>query len=178
MGTNNELRNAQIDAAPFNQGPDPVQLVLWGVALAGMLITTILCLVGAGLIALCNSTMASIDHVMSSPMLIGSWLMVGGVLAPLVGGYTAARIARRKAAARRLVDVALAGLCRLLRHLGPGQRGYSALARHDVIVLGAGPGFGRRVSLPVARHAPRCRRSSMRERGPIKKPGLVSPGSP
>jgi hypothetical protein len=68
-------------------------LVFWGVALAGMLITTILCLVGAGLIALHNSTTASIDHVMSSPMLIGSWLIVDGVLAPLVGGYTAARIA-------------------------------------------------------------------------------------
>jgi hypothetical protein len=30
---------------------------------------------------------------MSSPVMIGSWLVVGGVLAPLVGGYTAARIA-------------------------------------------------------------------------------------
>ena len=36
---------------------------------------------------------ASIDHATSSPMLIGSWLMVGGVLAPLVGGYPAAKIA-------------------------------------------------------------------------------------
>ena len=68
-------------------------LAFWAVALAGMLITTILCLVGAGLIALHNSTTVSIDHVMSSPMLIGSWLIVAGVLAPLVGGYTAARIA-------------------------------------------------------------------------------------
>ncbi len=30
---------------------------------------------------------------MSSPVMIGSWLVIGGVLAPLVGGYTAARIA-------------------------------------------------------------------------------------
>ncbi len=71
-------------------------LAFWAVALAGMLITTILCLVGAGLIALHNSTTTSIDHVMSSPMLIGSWLIVAGVLAPLVGGYTAARIAPRE----------------------------------------------------------------------------------
>jgi hypothetical protein len=68
-------------------------LAFWAFAVAGVIITTILGLTGAGLIALHHSTTTSIDHVMSSPMLIGSWLIVGGVLAPLVGGYTAARIA-------------------------------------------------------------------------------------
>jgi len=42
-----------------------------------------------------NTTTTTIDHVMSSPMLIGSWLIIGGVLAPLLGGYIAARIAPR-----------------------------------------------------------------------------------
>jgi hypothetical protein len=30
---------------------------------------------------------------MSSPILVGSWLIVGSLLAPLLGGYIAARIA-------------------------------------------------------------------------------------
>jgi hypothetical protein len=68
-------------------------LAFWAVAVAGVIITTILGLTGAGLLALHNSTTTTIDHVMSSPAMVGSWLMVGGVLAPLVGGYTAARIA-------------------------------------------------------------------------------------
>ena len=68
-------------------------LAFWGLFVSGMIITAILCLTGAGLWALNRATTTSIDHVMSSPMLIGSWLVVGSVLAPLVGGYTAARIA-------------------------------------------------------------------------------------
>jgi hypothetical protein len=68
-------------------------LAFWAVAVAGVIVTTILGLTGAGLIALHNSTTTTIDHVMSSPAMIGSWLMVGGVLAPMVGGYTAAKIA-------------------------------------------------------------------------------------
>ena len=71
-------------------------LAFWGFAVAGVIITTILGLTGAGLMALHNATTTSIDHVMSSPMLIGSWLIVGGILAPLLGGYTAARIAPRE----------------------------------------------------------------------------------
>ena len=68
-------------------------LAFWGLLVSGMIITTILCLTGAGLWALNHSATTSIDHVMSSPMLVGSWLIVGSVLAPLLGGYTAARIA-------------------------------------------------------------------------------------
>ena len=68
-------------------------LAFWALFVAGLLVTTITGLVSAGLIALHNSTTTSIDHVMSSPAMIGSWLIVGGILAPLVGGYTAARIA-------------------------------------------------------------------------------------
>jgi hypothetical protein len=68
-------------------------LAFWGVFVTGVLFTTITGLVSAGLIALHNSTTTSIDHVMSSPGMIGSWLIVGGVLAPIVGGYIAARIA-------------------------------------------------------------------------------------
>ena len=59
-------------------------LAFWGFAVAGVIITTILGLTGAGLMALHNATTTSIDHMMSSPMLIGSWLIVGGVLAPLL----------------------------------------------------------------------------------------------
>lgn len=71
-------------------------LAFWGFAAAGVIITTILGLTGAELMALHNSATTSIDHVMSSPMLIGAWLIVGGVLAPLLSGYTAARIAPRE----------------------------------------------------------------------------------
>ena len=68
-------------------------LAFWAFLIAGLIITTVTVLVSAGLIALHNSTTTTIDHVMSSPAMIGSWLMVGGLLAPLVGGYTAAKIA-------------------------------------------------------------------------------------
>lgn len=62
-------------------------------AVAGAITTTILCLTGAGIWSLNHSTTTSIDHVMSSPMTIGSLLIVACIMAPLVGGYTAARIA-------------------------------------------------------------------------------------
>jgi hypothetical protein len=68
-------------------------LAFWAFAIAGVIITTILGLTGAGLVALHASTTTTIDHVMSSPMLIGSWLIVADVMAPLIGGYVAARIA-------------------------------------------------------------------------------------
>ena len=68
-------------------------LAFWAAFVTGAIITTILGLTGAGLMALHNSTTTPIDHVLSSPVLIGSWLIVGGVLAPVVGGYTAAKIA-------------------------------------------------------------------------------------
>jgi hypothetical protein len=68
-------------------------LAFWAFFVAGVIITSILCLTGAGLTALSHSTTTTIDHVMSSPTMIGSWLIVGGVLAPLLSGYTAARIA-------------------------------------------------------------------------------------
>lgn len=68
-------------------------LAFWAVAVAGVIITVILGLTGAGLIALHNSTTTTIDHVMSSPLMIGSWLIVGVAVAPLVSGYIAARIA-------------------------------------------------------------------------------------
>lgn len=54
-------------------------LAFWAFFVAGVVLTTILCLTGAGLIALNHSTTTSIDHVMSSPAMIGSWLVVGGV---------------------------------------------------------------------------------------------------
>ena len=68
-------------------------LAFWAFLVAGLVITTIVVLTSAGLIALHNSTTTTIDHVMSSPVMIGSWLMVGGLLAPMIGGYTAAKIA-------------------------------------------------------------------------------------
>ena len=68
-------------------------LAFWAFLVSGLIMTTITVLVIAGLIALHTSTTTSIDYVMSSPVMIGSWLIVGGVLAPLLGGYTAARIA-------------------------------------------------------------------------------------
>ena len=68
-------------------------LAFWAFLIAGLIITTIVVLTSAGLIALHNSTTTTIDHVMSSPVMIGSWLMVGGLLAPMIGGYTAAKIA-------------------------------------------------------------------------------------
>jgi hypothetical protein len=68
-------------------------LAFWAFLIAGLIITTTTVLVSAGLIAMHNSTTTNIDHVMSSPVMIGSWLVVGGLLAPLVGGYVAARLA-------------------------------------------------------------------------------------
>ena len=68
-------------------------LAFWAVLVSGLIITTTTVLVSAGLIAMHNSVTTSIDHVMSSPVMIGSWLTVGGLLAPLAGGYTAAKLA-------------------------------------------------------------------------------------
>ena len=126
-------------------------LAFWGFAVAGVIITTILGLTGAGLVALHNATTASIDHVMSSPMLIGAWLIVGGVLAPLLGGYTAARIAPRE---------------KLLN---------GALSTSLFVVLGAAPRHGRRVSLPVVRDAFRCCGAGVKAR--VREPRLGKPSA-
>jgi hypothetical protein len=67
-------------------------LAFWAFFLAGVIIASILCFTGAGLMALGHSA-TTIDQVMSSPAMIGSLLVVGSILAPLVGGYTAASIA-------------------------------------------------------------------------------------
>jgi hypothetical protein len=40
-------------------------------------------------------TAASLEQIMSSPMVIGGWLMVGSLICPLLAGYTAASIAPR-----------------------------------------------------------------------------------
>jgi hypothetical protein len=82
-----DVRNISIKALVLSN------FAFWGLLVSGMIITTILCLTGAGLWALNHSATTSIDHVMSSPILVGSWLIVGSVLAPLFGGYIAARIA-------------------------------------------------------------------------------------
>jgi hypothetical protein len=56
---------------------------------------------------------------MSSPVMIGSWLVVGGVLAPLVGGYAAARIAPDAKLLHGVLSTSLwLVFAVLLRHLG------------------------------------------------------------